>query len=193
MTAIDLPRPASTVARGEDTTVFVALELSRKSWLVATSAPGESKISKRTMAAGDGAGLLVLLAELRDRSDKRIGRQVCVVSIQEAGLDGFWLHRLLEANGIESQVVDPASIAVDRRKRRRKTDAIDVEALLRTLMSWARGERRARPVAACCNVTQQRVEHSARLPYMSLRRRSSRHTGRCSWPSISLASASHRA
>jgi transposase len=142
MTAIDFPRPASTAARSEDTTLFVALELSRKSWLVATSAPGESKISKRTMTAGDGAGLLVLLAELRDRSEKRIGRQVCVVSIQEAGLDGFWLHRLLEANGIESQVVDPASIAVDRRKRRRKTDAIDVEALLRTLMSWARGERR---------------------------------------------------
>ena len=93
MTAIDLPRPASTAARGEDTTLFVALELSRKSWLVATSAPGESKISKRTMAAGDGAGVL---AELRDRSEKRIGRQVCVVSIQEAGLDGFWLHRLLE-------------------------------------------------------------------------------------------------
>jgi transposase len=107
MTAIDFPRPASTAARSEDTTLFVALELSRKSWLVATSAPGESKISKRTMTAGDGAGLLVLLAELRDRSDKRIGQQVCVVSIQEAGLDGFWLHRLLEANGIESQVVDP--------------------------------------------------------------------------------------
>ena len=62
--------------------------------------------------------------------------------IQEAGLDGFWLHRLLEANGIESHVVDPASIAVDRRKRRRKTDSIDADALLRTLMAWARGERR---------------------------------------------------
>ena len=59
--------------------------------------------------------------------------------IQEAGLDGFWLHRLLEANGIESHVVDPASIAVDRRKRRRKTDAIDADALLRTLMAWVRG------------------------------------------------------
>ena len=62
--------------------------------------------------------------------------------IQEAGLDGFWLHRLLEANGIGSHVVDPASIAVDWRKRRRKTDSIDADALLRTLMAWARGERR---------------------------------------------------
>ena len=62
--------------------------------------------------------------------------------IQEAGLDGFWLHRLLAASGIESHVVDPASIAVDRRHRRAKTDAIDGETLLRTLMAWARGERR---------------------------------------------------
>jgi transposase len=142
MTVIDHPHPASTVAHSENSTLFVALELSRKSWLVATSAPGESKISKRTVAAGDGPGLLTLLAELRERTEKRIGRQVHVVTIQEAGLDGFWLHRLLEANGIESHVVDPASIAVDRRKRRRKTDAIDVEALLRTLMAWVRGERR---------------------------------------------------
>jgi len=73
---------------------------------------------------------------------RRIGKPVKVVVIQEAGLDGFWLHRLLEANGIESHVVDPASIAVDRRKRRRKTDSIDADALLRTLMAWARGERR---------------------------------------------------
>ena len=51
---------------------------------------------------------------------QQIGKPVKVVAIQEAGLDGFWLHRLLEASGIESHVVDPASIAVDRRKRRRK-------------------------------------------------------------------------
>ena len=65
-----------------------------------------------------------------------------VVSIHEAGLDGFWVHRMLEANGVESHVVDAASIAVNRRSRRAKTDRIDVEALLRTLMGWARGQRR---------------------------------------------------
>jgi transposase len=53
------------------------------------------------------------------------------VAIHEVGLDGFRIHRLLEANGIESQVVDPASIAVPRRHRRAKTDAIDGETLLR--------------------------------------------------------------
>jgi transposase len=142
MSCTNLPRPVPTAARPEDTTLFVALELSRKSWLVATSAPGEAKISKRTIAAGDGPSLLTLLKRLRETAQGRLGQPVTVVVIQEAGLDGFWLHRLLEANGFQSHVVDPASIAIDRRKRRRKTDAIDVEALLRTLMAWARGERR---------------------------------------------------
>jgi transposase len=142
MTCTDLPLPAPTAARSDDSTLFAALELSRKSWLVATNAPGEEKVSKRTIAAGDGRALLDLLAGLREKAERRIGKPVKVVVIQEAGLDGFWLHRLLEANGIESHVVDPASIAVDRRKRRCKTDALDVDALLRTLMAWARGERR---------------------------------------------------
>jgi transposase len=142
MTCTDLPLPVPTAARPDDSTLFAALELSRKLWLVATSAPSETKISKRTVAAGDGPGLLARLTELREKAERRLGRPVTVVVIQEAGLDGFWLHRFLEAHGIESHVVDAASIAVDRRKRRCKTDAIDVEGLLRTLMAWARGERR---------------------------------------------------
>ena len=68
--------------------------------------------------------------------------QVKAIVIEEAGLDGFWVHRLLIANGIESHVVDAASIAVARRHRRAKTDS-NGETLLRTLIAWARGERRA--------------------------------------------------
>jgi transposase len=64
------------------------------------------------------------------------------VVIQEAGLDGFWIHRVLEANSIESHVVDPASIATSRRHRRAKTDKIDGEALVRTLLAYKRGEPR---------------------------------------------------
>ena len=145
MASTDLPLPVPTAARSQDSTLFVALELSRKSWLVGVSAPGDTKISKYTVAAGDGPGLLALLAllaKLQEKAAQRLGRPVAVVTIQEAGLDGFWLHRLLLSAGYDSQVVDPASIAVDRRQRRRKTDAIDVETLLRTLMAWARGERR---------------------------------------------------
>jgi transposase len=82
------------------------------------------------------------LARLKSRAEQRIVAPVKVVTIQEVGLDGFWIHRLLEANGVESHVVDPASIAVPRRHRRAKTDAIDGETLLRTLMAWQRGEPR---------------------------------------------------
>jgi transposase len=78
---------------------------------------------------------------VRGQAEQRYGVRVKAMVIQEAGLDGFWIHRLLLANGIESHVVDAASIAVDRRHRRAKTDSIDVETLLRTLMTWVRGER----------------------------------------------------
>jgi hypothetical protein len=83
-----------------------------------------------------------LLAWLKAQAERYCGGPVQIASIYEAGLDGFCVHRLLEANGVESHVVDAASIAVDRRSRRAKTERIDVEKLLRTLMGWARGERR---------------------------------------------------
>ena len=65
-----------------------------------------------------------------------------IIVIQEAGLDGFWIHRVLQSEGIESHVVDPASILTSRRRRRAKTDRIDGEALVRTLMAFKRGEPR---------------------------------------------------
>ena len=71
-----------------------------------------------------------------------MGATVKVVTIQEIGFDGFWIHRVLESNSIESHVVEAASIAVPRRRRRAKTDTIDGELLLRTLMAFKRGEPR---------------------------------------------------
>jgi transposase len=142
MTTDHLATALQTVVRVNDTKLFASLELSKSRWLVTVSAPGSEKLSKHVVIGGDGGTLLNLLGRLRASAERRGGMAVQVVVIQEAGLDGFWLHRLLEANGIESHVVDPASIAVDRRHRRAKTDVIDGEMLLRTLMAWARGERR---------------------------------------------------
>lgn len=65
-----------------------------------------------------------------------------IIVIQEAGLDGFWIHRVRQAGGIESHVVDPASIATSRRRRRAKTDKIDGEAQGRVLLAHKRGEPR---------------------------------------------------
>ena len=142
MTTDHLATALQTVVRVNDTKLFASLELSKSRWLVTVSAPGSEKLSKHVVSGGDGGALLNLLGRLRASAERRGGMAVQVVVIQEAGLDGFWLHRLLEANGIESHVVDPASIAVDRRHCRAKTDVIDGEMLLRTLMAWARGERR---------------------------------------------------
>jgi len=72
----------------------------------------------------------------------RTGKSFPIVAVQEAGLDGFWLHRVLKKEGIESHVVDPASIATSRRRRRAKTDRIDGETLLRALLAYKRGEPR---------------------------------------------------
>jgi transposase len=135
-----LVRPM-VAARTHDTPLFVALELSKSTWLIAVSIPGSARVSKYRVEAADTAGLLSLLARLKDQAARHYHMPVRIISIYEAGLDGFWVHRLLEANRVESHVVDAASIAVDRRSRHAKTDRIDVERLLRTLMGWARGER----------------------------------------------------
>jgi len=132
------------LARGQsdDSTLYVSLELSRSTWLVTSLSPGGDKMSKHTTVAGDASKLIALLARLRGRAERLAGGSLDIAVIQEAGLDGFWVHRSLEAKGIESHVVDPASIAVSRRRRRAKTDAIDGETLLRTLLAWKRGEPR---------------------------------------------------
>jgi len=131
-----------TTIRPDHATVFVSLELSRSKWLITALLPCSDKMSKYSVDSGDGTALLDRLAQLRARAEPRIGMAVHMVVIQEAGLDGFWIHRLLESNGIESHVVEPASIAVPRRYRRAKTDVLDGEMLVRTLMAFKRGERR---------------------------------------------------
>jgi transposase len=123
--------------------VLVSLELSRSTWLITALAPDGEKMSRHQVEGGDADALLVLLDLLKVRTAQRLGRPVQIVTIQEAGLDGFWLHRRLEHHdGILSYIVEPASIAVPRRHRRAKTDRIDGEVLIRTLAAWLRGEPR---------------------------------------------------
>jgi transposase len=99
-------------------------------------------MSKYSVSAGDIDGLFRRFGDLQERARVRTGQSFAVVTIQEAGLDGFWIHRLLEREGIESWVVDPASILTSRRRRRAKTDRIDGETLVRTLLAHKRGEPR---------------------------------------------------
>jgi transposase len=123
-------------------TLYVSLELSPSKWLVTSLVSGTDKLSKHFVRGGDCGALLQLFTALKAKAEKQSGMAVVVVTIQEAGLDGFSLHRLLEANGIESWIVDAASVAAPRRARRAKSDAIDGETLLRTLLAYRRGEPR---------------------------------------------------
>ena len=123
--------------------IFVSMELSRSKWLITSLSPGGGeKMSKHTTAGGDLPGLFERFTLLQEKAQARTGRDFPIVVIQEAGLDGFWIHRALEKHGVESHVVDPASIATSRRARRAKTDRIDGEALVRALLAYKRGEPR---------------------------------------------------
>jgi transposase len=123
--------------------IFVSLELSRSTWLMTSLSPGKGeKMSRHSVTAGDTAELVKLFTELKRKAAIRTGQSYPIITLQEAGLDGFWLHRVLQQQGIESHVVDPASIATSRRRRRAKTDKIDGETLLRALLAYKRGEPR---------------------------------------------------
>ena len=138
----DRPR-ALTAIRTDLGAIFVSLELSRSTWMITSLSPGGGeKMSKHSVRGGDVAGLLKRFVQLQEKARARMGPSFPIIVIQEAGLDGFWIHRVLQAEGIESHVVDPASIATSRRRRRAKTDKIDGEALVRALLAYKRGEPR---------------------------------------------------
>lgn len=123
--------------------IFISLELSKSSWLVTALSPGSAKMTRHSVPGGDLPALLNCFSGLRDKACAREGKSFPLIVVQEAGLDGFWIHRALETEeNITSHVVDAASISVPRRSRRAKTDRIDGETLVRTLMAWVRGEPR---------------------------------------------------
>jgi transposase len=131
-----------TATRTDLAAIFISLELSRRTWLVTSLLPGSEKMSRHAIGAGAAGDLLALLGRRRAAAEARSGCRYRIVAIQEAGLDGFWLHRVLEAEGVESHVVDAASIAAPRQRRRAKSDRIDGESLLRVLLAYKRGEPR---------------------------------------------------
>lgn len=142
-------------AKAEGATLFVALELSKSTWLVALHSPAADKVSQHRLAGGDVDGLLALIGRKREHAQITLGRPVRVVSCYEAGYDGFWLHRLLCDRDIDNHVLDAASILVDRRSRRAKTDRLDAAGLLRTLMAFDRGESRVCRVVRVPSVMQE--------------------------------------
>ena len=120
--------------------IFVSIELSKKSWLIGIHTPLVDKIGLHKVEAGDSASLLALIRRIKKKIERTMRGPVKVRSCYEAGYDGFWLHRVLAEAGIINHVIDPASLQVNRRARRAKTDRIDALGMLRALMAFQRGE-----------------------------------------------------
>jgi len=134
---------------------LLAIELSKKSWIIAVNTPLSDKISRYTLKPCDWKGLLELIARIRARVARELKKRVEVISCYEAGYDGFWLHRLLSARGVVNHVIDAASLQVDRRARRNKSDGVDVAQLLRSLMAYLRGEPKVWSVVRVPSIAEE--------------------------------------
>jgi transposase len=125
-----------------ETTLVLAIELSNTSWVLAAQVPGLPRLKAKQTIEPTAEALLAAIEIYRGRA-RAVGRTVeRVVAIYEAGWSGFWLARWLLRRSVEVHVVQPSSVPVDRRARRAKSDGIDAELLLRTLLAWVRGEPR---------------------------------------------------
>ena len=127
--------------------IFISLELSRSTWLVTSLSPGGGeKMSKHSVSAGDIAALLARFSELRRKACARTGKSFPIVVIQEAGLDGFWIYRVLLSEGIAEPYRDAASIATPAGGGGAKTDGSMAR------LCFARTRPQARRTAGCSMV-----------------------------------------
>src|ERR1700741_2083830 len=134
----DLSR--SLVPLDQDSTIIAVVEMSQSSWLVGGVLPGIERQPRKKQEPSPER-LLALLHRWRDES-VRAGRTITRIAVAfEAGRDGFWLARWLEARGVEAHVIHPSSVAVSREHRRAKTDRLDTALLQRGFLGWLRGER----------------------------------------------------
>jgi transposase len=125
-------------------TIYLAFELGARTWKLALSTDRGARPRHYTVEAGHLSAVWAAVGRARARW--QLGPTTPVVSCYEAGRDGFWLHRALEAAGVRNLVVDPASIERDRRAKAVKTDRVDAERLLELLQRWAAGHQRLRVV-----------------------------------------------
>jgi transposase len=149
-------------APSHDATMVVAFELSKAKWKVGIVLPQSTKLSRYTIAGGDTGALAELLATSRQKAERRCGMPVRVVSCYEAGYDGFWLHRWLADHDVTNHVLDPASIEVNRRARRAKTDRIDLEKLMRVQLAHLRGEPKVCSVVRVPSVEDEDAKRRTR-------------------------------
>lgn len=128
--------------RADDRDLAVALELSKASWKVAMSDARHNPRIKNADAQQPLERLEQVLALTKDaRARWALPEDVRVVVLYESGQDGFWSRRALAAQALETLVIDPASLPVERKARRAKTDRLDARRLVEALLGWLRGEQ----------------------------------------------------
>lgn len=149
--------PQNTQEHTTAGTLFVAFELSEKTWKLGFSTGHGQKPRERTVPARQQEGVLEEIAQAKRRLG--LADSAAVVSCYEAGRDGFWLHRFLQAHGVTSPVVDSSAIEVNRRQRRAKSDGLDVRKLLRMLMRSHAGERQVWQVVKVPSVEAEDQRH----------------------------------
>src|SRR5215467_12940748 len=152
-TAVTHHEPENTT----EATLFVAFELSEKTWKLGFTTGHGQKPRERTVTARQQERVLDEIAQAKRRLS--LPETASVVSCYEAGREGFWLHRFLQAHGITNHVVDSSSIEVNRRRRRAKSDGLDVRKLLSMLMRYAQGERHVWQVVKVPSVEAEDHRH----------------------------------
>ncbi len=141
---------------GENNTVYVAVEISRKSWVFGIKSPTRDRIGLHVLPAADTDALKTLIEEQQARAERVLGQQVRVLCCYEAGYEGFWLARWLDQfMSIETIVLDPASLLVNRKAKQRKTDRIDAKKMVRALLAHDRGDSSVLSQVRVPNVEQE--------------------------------------
>lgn len=150
--------------------LFVALELSRRSWVAAFRVEGKTKISRHRITGGDLGELMRLVEKYRP-----VGGEVLVGF--EIGYDGFWIHRALTKEGVGCWVIDPTSLQVERRAKHRKTDNLDVVAILTAVEARHGGRKDACRLVRVPSVEQEDAKRLHR-ERTRLRREKNQHVNR---------------
>ncbi len=142
----------------QSSALYMGFELSKNGWKLALSDGGWDHLKDKRLDSYDFEGLEELIEWAKDYFG--LADDFEIFSVYEAGFDGFWLHHALCEMGIQNIVVDPASIEVNQKKKRRKTDRLDARRLLRHLMRYRAGDTR---VWSVCQVPTLQDEDDRRI------------------------------
>ena len=130
--------PPTGAERG---TIYVAIEMSAKSWVVGIKSPTSERIGLHSLGTANVNGLRDLIERQRTKAERALGCEIRVLCCYEAGYEGFWLARWLAREmSVEMIVLDPASLLVNRKAKQRKTDRIDAKKMVRALLAHDRGD-----------------------------------------------------